>query len=68
MKYLKYSILVTTIFSVLSFAQDINDEGEPTTVKSLLELVQERVELLSKMKTQSERLNFLLKKISKLQS
>ena len=41
MKYLKYSILVTTIFSVLSFAQDINDEGEPTTVKSLLELVQE---------------------------
>ena len=41
MKYLKYSILLTTIFSVLSFAQDINDEGEPTTVKSLLELVQE---------------------------
>ena len=41
MKYLKYSILVTTIFSVLSYAQDINDEGEPTTVKSLLELVQE---------------------------
>ena len=41
MKYLKYSILVTTIFSVLTFAQDINDEGEPTTVKSLLELVQE---------------------------
>ena len=41
MKYLKYSILVTTIFSVFSFAQDINDEGEPTTVKSLLELVQE---------------------------
>ena len=41
MKYLKYSILLTTIFSVLSYAQDINDEGEPTTVKSLLELVQE---------------------------